>query len=119
MAVQLKKRSRHPSTIVMVCEAITFLEQRNGSSISAIKKFMSHKYDVDCVHLAPYIKKAIKSAIEDGQLKQFKMSYKLSKKPVRKATTSKSNSKIVKSAGKMKTSMKTKPSSKKISKINN
>ena len=114
MSVQLKKHSRHPSTIVMICEAISLLKQRNGSSVQAIKKFMSHKYDVDCVHLAPYIKKAIKSAINDGQLKQLKMSYKISKKPVRKASTSKGNSKIVSSTKRKKTTMKTKPTSEKV-----
>ena len=96
MAVQLKKRFSHPSTHEMVFEAISFLDQRKGSSVPAIKKFMTYKYEVDCVHLAPFIKKVIKSAVEDGQLKQLKMSYKISKKRAKKANPATSSKKISK-----------------------
>ena len=94
MALQLKTHSKHPSTHKMIIEAISFLNQRKGSSVPAIKKFMTMKYEVDCVHLAPFIKKIIKSAVKKGELKQFKMSYSLSKKLVR-TSTAKNNSEIV------------------------
>ncbi|CAO1390557.1 unnamed protein product [Diamesa serratosioi] len=78
----------------MVFEAISFLENPKGSSVQAIKKLMTMKLQVDCVHLAPFIKKVLKSGVKDGQLEQLKLSYKISKKRVRKTSTLKNKKSI-------------------------
>lgn len=64
------KPKTHPSVRVMVTNAIQTLNQRGGSSIKAIKKFMNTEYKVDAEKMSPYIKKFLKSAVQKGELIQ-------------------------------------------------
>lgn len=63
---------RNPSTAKMVSSAIRTLDDRGGSSLQAIKKYLTSNYKIDAVKLAPYIKKYLKGAVISGQLIQTK-----------------------------------------------
>ena len=88
MPGEIKKTTKaapsHPPVAVMVTTAITELKERNGSSLPAIKKFIIGKYNADIVRLAPFIRKFLKKAVEEGKLKQIKASYKVDKTKVEK-----------------------------------
>lgn len=60
----------HPSTAVMVMSAIAELKEKKGSSLSAVKKYMSDNYRVDSARLAPFIRKFLKAAVLKGSLVQ-------------------------------------------------
>lgn len=62
----------HPPTAEMVNSAITSLKERGGSSLQAIKKYLTSTYKIDADKLAPFIKKYLRSAVTDGQLIQTK-----------------------------------------------
>ncbi|XP_044590732.1 late histone H1-like isoform X2 [Cotesia glomerata] len=62
----------HPSTADMVTTAIRILDERGGSSLQAIKKYINATYLVDTDRMAPFIKKFIKSAVITGSLIQTK-----------------------------------------------
>ena len=79
-----KAAPSHPPVAVMVTTAITELKERNGSSLPAIKKFLIRKYNADIDRLAPFIRKFLKKAVEEGKLKQIKASYKVDKTKVEK-----------------------------------
>ena len=79
-----KAAPSHPPVAVMVTTAITELKERNGSSLPAIKKFLIGKYNADIDRLAPFIRKFLKKAVEEGKLKQIKASYKVDKTKVEK-----------------------------------
>lgn len=81
-----KTKPNHPPTAEMVDAAIGALKERGGSSVLAIKKYVTATYKVDVEKLAPYIKKYIKGAVIKGHLLQTKGkgasgSFKLSVKP--------------------------------------
>lgn len=65
-------KSSHPRTAVMVQTAILKLKHRNGSSVQAIKKYMSSNYKIDSEKMAPFIKKYLKSGVASGVLIQTK-----------------------------------------------
>ncbi|BES88762.1 Histone H1 [Nesidiocoris tenuis] len=67
-----KAKPAHPSTAEMVTSAVGALKERGGSSLRAIKKYISATYKVDADKLAPFIKKYIKSAVAAGKLVQTK-----------------------------------------------
>ncbi|KAF7383868.1 hypothetical protein HZH68_014625 [Vespula germanica] len=69
-----KPRSKptHPRTPDMVTAAIKALKERNGSSLQAIKKYMSTTYKLDIEKHAPFIRKYLKSAVASGALVQTK-----------------------------------------------
>jgi histone H1/5 len=70
-----KKVSRtpsHPPTQQMVDASIKNLKERGGSSLLAIKKYISSTYKCDAQKLAPFIKKYLKSAVASGKLIQTK-----------------------------------------------
>ena len=74
-AVKAKKpaaKPAHPPTADMVKAAIAALKDRKGSSLPAIKKYIAGNYKVDIVKLAPFIRKFLKKAVEDGKLTQVK-----------------------------------------------
>lgn len=75
-AVAASKKPRvkpaHPPTAEMVNSAITTLKERGGSSLQAIKKYLSSNYKIDAEKLAPFIKKYLRSAVVGGQLIQTK-----------------------------------------------
>lgn len=62
----------HPPTAEMVNSAITSLKERGGSSLQAIKKYLTSTYKIDAEKLAPFIKKYLRSAVTGGQLIQTK-----------------------------------------------
>lgn len=70
-AVQEKKPAKkptHPKTSEMVIKAIADLKERRGSSLQAIKKYIITTYTVDAHRMAPFIKKYIVSAVDEGAL---------------------------------------------------
>lgn len=74
-AVASKKprvKPSHPPTSDMVNIAIKTLKERGGSSLQAIKKYISSNYKIDAEKLSPFIKKYLKSAVTGGQLIQTK-----------------------------------------------
>lgn len=74
-AVKAKKpaaKPTHPPVAEMVNAAITTLKDRKGSSLAAIKKYVASTYKVDAAKLAPFIRRYLKKAVEDGKLTQVK-----------------------------------------------
>ncbi|KAK7863168.1 hypothetical protein R5R35_003420 [Gryllus longicercus] len=62
----------HPPTAKMVCEAIGTLNERSGSSLQAIKKYVSDTYLLDPHRSGTYVTKYIKKAVASGELVQTK-----------------------------------------------
>ncbi|GBM03639.1 Histone H1, orphon [Araneus ventricosus] len=62
----------HPKVSEMVVKSITTLKERGGSSLQAIKKYISSEYKVDIDRLTPFIRKYLKSAVAAGTLVQTK-----------------------------------------------
>ncbi|KNE87684.1 hypothetical protein PSTG_18925 [Puccinia striiformis f. sp. tritici PST-78] len=56
----------------MVNSAIKSLKERGGSSLQAIKKYITANYKTDAEKLSPFIKKYIKGAVASGALVQTK-----------------------------------------------
>ena len=93
------KPAEHPPVASMVPAAIKALGEKKGSSLAAIKKYISGNYKVDIDRLAPFIRKFLRKAVTDGKLIQTKGSgasgsFKLNKaikeeKPVAKKPTAK------------------------------
>lgn len=67
-AAAKKAAPTHPPTAQMVNNAISSLKERGGSSLQAIKKYISSTYKVDAEKIAPFIKKYLKSAVDGGSL---------------------------------------------------
>ncbi len=63
-----KTAASHPPTSTMVNNALKNLKERGGSSLQAIKKYISSTYKVDAEKIAPFIKKYLKSAVDNGTL---------------------------------------------------
>lgn len=87
----------HPPTAEMVNSAIKSLKERGGSSLQAIKKYLTSNYKIDAEKLAPFIKKYLKGAVTNGQLIQTKGkgasgSFKLAAKDLAKSKTKASGS---------------------------
>ncbi|OXA52107.1 histone H1A, sperm [Folsomia candida] len=70
--VKKVKLASHPPANVMVVEAVSKLNEKKGSSLAAIKKFIGGFYTVDVEKLAPFIRKALKKQVEAGKLTQTK-----------------------------------------------
>ena len=68
----ISTRIKKPRTSEMVTAALTNLKERSGSSFQAIKKYMAGTYMVDAEKLTPFIKKYLKTAIEQGKIIQTK-----------------------------------------------
>lgn len=68
----VKSKPSHPKTSEMVTAAILTLNDRSGSSYQAIKKYIVGTYVVDLDRLTPFIKKYLKSAVEQGDIIQTK-----------------------------------------------
>jgi histone H1/5 len=68
-----KKLPSHPTTADMVNEAVESLNAKGGSSLQAIKKYISETHKTaDLERLAPFIRKYLKKAVETGTLVQTK-----------------------------------------------
>jgi len=72
LAKKPRVKPTHPPTAEMVNNAIKNLKERGGSSLQAIKKYLSSNYKIDAEKLAPFIKKYLKGAVTNGQLIQTK-----------------------------------------------
>lgn len=64
-------KSTHPPVSQMVDAAIVSLSERKGSSLQAIKRFISANFDVNIEHLSPFIKTYLKGAVAKGHLLQM------------------------------------------------
>ncbi|KAK0168349.1 hypothetical protein PV327_002162 [Microctonus hyperodae] len=67
-----RTKPAHPRTADMVNIAIKTLKERGGSSLQAIKKYISATYKIDADKQAPFIKKYLKAAVTNGNLIQTK-----------------------------------------------
>lgn len=67
-----RAKATHPTTAVMVTNAIQSLKERGGSSLQAIKKYISATYKVEGEKFAPFIKKYLKASVASGTLVQTK-----------------------------------------------
>lgn len=68
-AAALRKLATHPSTAIMVKEALKELDSRKGVSSQAIQNYIKQKYpSVDLVRLKHFVRKALKKGIETGTL---------------------------------------------------
>lgn len=68
-AAALRKLSTHPSTAIMVKEALNALDSRKGVSSQAIQNYIKQKYPtVDVVRLKHLVRRALKKGIETGTL---------------------------------------------------
>lgn len=67
-----RTKPTHPPTSEMVTNAIRGLKERGGSSLQAIKKYITANYKVDAEKVAPFIKKYLKSSVIAGNLIQTK-----------------------------------------------
>ncbi|XP_043865012.1 uncharacterized protein LOC6586934 [Drosophila mojavensis] len=94
----------HPPTQQMVDASIKNLKERGGSSLLAIKKYISATYKCDAQKLAPFIKKYLKNSVASGKLIQtkgkgasgsFKLSASSKKEPKPKASSIEKKSKKV------------------------
>lgn len=74
-----KKLASHPPATTMVIEAVSKLNEKKGSSLPAIKKFIAGFYNVDVEKMGTFIRKAIRKQVEAGKLTQVKASFKLAK----------------------------------------
>lgn len=117
---QLKKKAKaaavrnQPTASEMVLEAIETLAERKGSSLYAIKKFISDTYGATIdTRLKNKIKKTINSSIEEGILIRksgvgvsgsFKLAKKRSETKVRSASSTKVNGNVKGVAPKKQTS---------------
>lgn len=72
IAKKPRVKPNHPPTAEMVNSAIKSLKERGGSSLQAIKKYITSNYKIDAEKLAPFIKKYLRSAVTGGQLIQTK-----------------------------------------------
>merc|ERR1712193_427723 len=92
-----KAKPTHPPTSAMIAAAIKALNERNGSSLAAIKKYIAATYKVDVVKLAPFIRKALKKGVEEKKPKAKKPK---AKKPKAKKPKAKKVKKSPKKAAK-------------------
>ncbi|XP_030079003.1 histone H1-like [Drosophila hydei] len=97
----------HPPTQQMVDASIQNLKERGGSSLLAIKKYISATYKCDAQKLAPFIKKYLKNSVANGKLIQtkgkgasgsFKLSASSKKEPKPKVSSVEKKSKKVTSS---------------------
>ena len=111
-AAKPKAKPTHPKTTVMIVDAVKGLDSHKGSSLQAIKKHIAANNKVDLLKIAPFIRKGIKSLVEEKVLVQVKGSFKMSKeeKPKKKKVVKKKTAKKV--VKKKKTTMKAKTNKK-------
>lgn len=80
-------KPKTPPVMVMALAAIEALNERSGSSMRAIIKYMVATYECDSDHIRPFVKRFLVKSVVDGQLIQKKGqgangSFKLAKKKV-------------------------------------
>lgn len=62
---KVENKPNHPPTAQMVIAAI---KEKKGSSLIAIKKYISENYQIDADKMNFFIKKSLKAAVADGVL---------------------------------------------------
>uniref|UniRef100_A0A674NSE1 H15 domain-containing protein n=1 Tax=Takifugu rubripes TaxID=31033 RepID=A0A674NSE1_TAKRU len=68
-ALTVRKSAAHPSTAIMVKEALKALDSRKGVSSQAMQNYIKQKYpSVDVVRLKHLVRRALKKGIESGAL---------------------------------------------------
>ncbi|XP_041634503.1 protein B4 [Cheilinus undulatus] len=68
-AAALSKPEAHPSTAIMVREALKELDSRKGVSSQAIQSYIKQKYpSIDSVRLKHLVRRALRKGIETGTL---------------------------------------------------
>jgi len=73
VAVTVQKPTlAHPSTAVMVTAAIKTLNDKKGSTLQSIKKYLALNYQVNLTKFSPFICKYLKTAVAKGNLIQTK-----------------------------------------------
>lgn len=73
VAVTVQKPTlAHPSTAVMVTTAIKTLNDKKGSTLQSIKKYLASNYQVNLTKFSPFICKYLKTAVAKGNLIQTK-----------------------------------------------
>ncbi|XP_043257092.1 histone H1A, sperm-like [Colletes gigas] len=65
-------KASHPSTAEMVKTAIKELKDHKGSSLQAIKKYVTATYKIDGEKASPFIKRYLKAALISGAVLQSK-----------------------------------------------
>ena len=120
-------RKTKPTYLVMIKRALDYLNNRNGSSLFAIYKYLEDNYPVSD-SFRRFVSAALKKGVADGLLDRVRLSYKLTskgrgtigkvskKKSAKKKSTSSSGSKRKRSTSSTKKDSKKKTSSKKGSK---
>lgn len=81
--------SSHPRAGDMVDAAIAALKEKGGSSLAAIKSYISATYNVDAEKLSPLIKKHLKSSATKGTAGSFKLASATKASPKRKRSPAK------------------------------
>lgn len=71
-AKKVSKPRAHPTCTEMVHAAVAELKDRKGSSLAAIKKYISANYKCDVDKLNTHIKNAVKTGVAKGTLVQVK-----------------------------------------------
>lgn len=68
-APSARKSAAHPSTVIMVKEALKALDSRKGVSSKAMQNYIKQKYpSVDVLRLKHLVRRALKKGIESGTL---------------------------------------------------
>lgn len=68
-ALAARKVAAHPSTAIMVKEALKALDSRKGASSQAIQNYIKQKYpSVDVARLKHLVRRALKKGLESGAL---------------------------------------------------
>lgn len=68
-ALAVRRVAAHPSTAIMVKEALKALDSRKGASSQAIQNYIKQKYpSVDVVRLKHLVRSALKKGIDSGTL---------------------------------------------------
>ena len=62
--------SKHPTSSEMIIEAIWTLKEKNGTALPGIKKYLASNFQVDLVKIAPFIRRSLKSLVEQEKLIQ-------------------------------------------------
>ena len=71
-ASKVQRKPSNPKTSEMVLAAVTALNDRKGTSLSAIKKYVSSTYKVDTDRIATFIRRYLRKAVSEGALVQVK-----------------------------------------------
>ena len=84
---QSNKSLKTPSYAAMVMEAVITLNEKHGSSLNAIRKFILNKYNLKKQHTASFHNltlKAVNRCVASDELERIKHSFRLSATEIKK-----------------------------------